>query len=132
MYWKIELTNQSKLKLKALLRETEIKEVFNTYDWVVYCEHITVAHPASHKALFETVSNLLTSFEGHTVSFKINKIGISENAIAVGVTTPTLNKQSHITVAVRKGHQPKESNDITDWKEVWCLENFEGKLTKSE
>lgn len=122
MYWAIQLSEEMKNRV--------MKIFYNFFDlpesWTLHCDHITVIH-SSHKD-WATASQLLLNFEDQPVKFTINGIGISLSAMALRVSTYTANKVSHITIATAPGAKPVESNNIEDWKVLYCTEKFEGRL----
>jgi hypothetical protein len=50
----------------------------------------------------------------------VEKIGVSDRAIAFGVGTDLsiVNKLPHVTIAVAPGAKPVDSNYISDWKSI--------------
>ena len=129
MYWAIELSQETSNRIQKLIAlAVSIPE-----EWIVYCDHITVAHSKQLTALtWEEVDNILSNFEGHSVMFKITSLAQNENVIAVGVSVKTLNEHSHITIACAPGHFPVESNYLTEWTPVICFEDFTGRLVKKK
>lgn len=129
MYWALELSKETSNRIKNLIALTvRIPE-----DWIVYCDHITMAHSKQLTALkWEEIDNTLSNFEGNSVMFKITSLAQNENVIAVGVSVKTLNEHSHITIACAPGHKPVESNNLTEWTPVICFEDFSGRLTKKK
>lgn len=62
---------------------------------------------------------------GAKVSIIAYEIGISDKAIAVKVSGyPSKNSIPHVTIAVNRiaGGKPKDSNQITDWREINRIE----------
>lgn len=123
MYYAIKFSEETKNRLL---------KVFHTFfdlddDWKIYCNHITLIH-SSHKDWF-TASKLLCNFSGHAIQFNIVSVGYNNNVIAFGVNTHTANEYSHITIACKNGHKPVESNEISKWEKLYCVETFEGRLT---
>ena len=129
MYWALELSKETSNRIKNLIALTvRIPE-----DWIVYCDHTTMAHSKQLTALkWEEIDNILSNFEGHSVYFKITNLAQNENVIAVGVSIKTLNEHSHITIACAPGHKPVESNYLTEWTPVICFEDFSGRLVKKK
>lgn len=81
--------------------------------WKVYAHHMTI----KMGELPEEMRHLI----GETVSLTVNKIGMSDLALALGVKTDlSHNKIPHITVAVNvnEGGKPKNSNDIKIWSPI--------------
>lgn len=123
MYYALKFSQETKNRLL---------KVFNAFfdlddDWKMYCDHITLIH-SSHKE-WMTASKLLCNFSGHSVQFNLVSIGYNDNVIAFGVSTPTTNEHSHITIACKNGHKPVESNQISEWEKLYCAEEFSGILT---
>ncbi len=83
-------------------------------DWTIYADHCTLVHCLMPDADF-VHTEFLDLFLGKWVEFRVIAYGRSENALAAMVDLPSLNKISHITIAVAPGHKPVESNDITEW-----------------
>lgn len=83
--------------------------------WKVYADHVTLIHSSNKD--FDKISALLSAFveDDTEVAVPIIGYGISENAIALKVDLPSFNKVTHITLAVRPGHTPVESNEIKEW-----------------
>lgn len=128
MYWAIELSQETSNRIQKLIAlAVHIPE-----EWIVYCDHITVAHPKQLTFGWEKIDNILSNFEGHSVTFKITSLAQNESVIAVGVSAKTLNEHSHITIACAPGHKPVESNYLTEWTPVICFEDFSGRLTKKK
>lgn len=129
MYWAIELSKETSTRIQKLINTAAT--IPN--GWLRYCDHITVAHSKQlHPTEWETINDILSNFEGHSVTFKITSIANNENVLAVGVTAKTLNKHSHITVACAPEHFPVESNGLENWTLVLCFEEFEGRLVKKK
>lgn len=128
MYWAIELSQETSNRIQKL-----IALVVNIpQEWIVYCDHITVAHSKQLTSGWKEIDNILSNFEGHSVMFKITSIAQNENVIAIGVSVKTLNEHSHITIACAPGHKPVESNNLTNWTPVLCFEDFTGRLVKKK
>ena len=134
MYWAITLYPEAKSRIMKLVNQSGLKDKVDNWDnWKLYCDHITIAHPKGcTQPEYNAVDKILQMFEGRTVLFKLTSVGISENAIALGVDAPTLNAHSHITIAIKEGHTPKESNEIKVWEPLWCLTKFEGIIQKCD
>lgn len=128
MYWAIELSGETRNRILNLISLV----VSNPLEWTIYCDHITVAHPKQLTSGWEEIDNILSNFEGHSVTFKITSLAQNENVIAVGVSAKTLNEHSHITIACAPEHKPVESNYLTEWTPVICFEDFSGRLTKKK
>ena len=125
MYWAITLPPQQQLALQHFVKQfMPIPK-----GWDIYCEHITLAHKASlpDKEWLD-IHRILTNFAGTKVAFKITGIAKNDNVLAVRVSIGTTNKHSHITIAVKEGHKPVESNELEDWQEIWS-DTFEGYVT---
>lgn len=83
-------------------------------DWTIYADHCTLMHHSMPASDF-IPSAFLDLFLGKMVEFNVIAYGKSENALAAMVDLPSLNRISHITIAVAPGHKPVESNEIIDW-----------------
>ena len=86
-------------------------------DWKLYADHMTIIY---NDGKFDADKEL-TAMELDTKLYRsqklvINSIGISDKAIAFGVSNyETQNEHSHITIAIAPGSKPVKSNNITDW-----------------
>ena len=124
MYYSINFTPETQAKLWR---------VYNTFfvelgkEWDKYMDHITIIH--SSNPAWETAAKILSNFEHKECNFRLIGIGYSDNAVAFRVNTNTANEVSHITIAVRVGHKPVESNQITKWEKLYCNEEFSGTIT---
>lgn len=112
--------------------QARVMNVFNAFftipeGWTKHCDHITVIH-SSHKD-WVTASQLLLNFNGQSVKFTLDGIGISESAMALRVSTYTANRVSHITIATAPGVKPVESNNIENWERLYCKDDFVGIVT---
>ncbi len=91
--------------------------------WKTICHHMTIK-------LGELPDNLKNRI-GERVTLRINKLGKSDKALAVGVDTDlSMNAIPHITVAINvaNGAKPKDSNDIKDWEDLSESFNVTGKI----
>ncbi len=91
--------------------------------WKTICHHMTIK-------LGELPDNLKNRI-GEKVTLRINKLGNSDKALAVGVDTDlSMNAIPHITVAINvaNGAKPKDSNDIKDWEDLSESFNVTGKI----
>ena len=126
MYWALTLSYETKSRIMRLLENAGVRIPDG---WEEYCDHITVAHQKNVTTeMWNKISNILKHFESHSIEFTITSIAIGENVIAVGVDAGSLNEHPHITIACAPGHAPVESNQLTEWKPVLCLEKFPAKL----
>ncbi len=81
--------------------------------WNTYSEHMTIK--------LGSLPDNLKSKIGKSFNLVINKIGISDTNIALGVETKlSTNKVPHITFAVDTNHggKPHMSNQIKKWKSI--------------
>ena len=81
--------------------------------WKTICHHMTIK-------LGELPDNLKNRI-GEKVTLRVNKLGKSDKALAVGIDTDlSMNAIPHITVAINvaNGAKPKDSNDIKDWEDL--------------
>lgn len=87
-------------------------------DWKLYGDHMTIIfndgnEEKNNQAM--AIDNIL----GRKQNLKITSIGISEEAIAFGVSNyETQNEHSHITIAVAPGSKPVKSNEIKNWTPI--------------
>jgi hypothetical protein len=92
-------------------------------DWKTICHHMTIK-------LGELPDNLKNRI-GEKVTLRVNKLGKSDKALAVGIDTNlSMNAIPHITVAINvaNGAKPKDSNDIKDWEDLSESFNVTGKI----
>lgn len=108
IYYGIFLNEESKEELKSFLPIPE--------GWKLYCDHLTVVFNKNLDPI--TASDWIRYCEGmlgQTVRLTVISVGISDEAIAVGINFKTNNKHSHITIATAPGIAPMKSNFIKDW-----------------
>ena len=101
---------------KVLLREK-----FGDYvpdGWRTICNHCTLSFgdPSDNREVFDYIATFL----GKTVEFEVVSIGISDDAIALGVAGNIKSKNAipHITLAIPPGGKPVNSNKIEDWRDI--------------
>lgn len=113
------LENQSyKVSYSAVVLDPQSRQAILNHlsipdGWKVICHHMTIK-------MGELPENLKDKL-GRTVSLKVNKLGKSDNALAVGIDTDlSQNAKPHITVAINaaNGAKPKDSNAIEDWVDL--------------
>ena len=111
VYYGIFFSQQTKNYLIQKAKElVDIPE-----DWKLYGDHMTIVYNDGSKGNAEH-SNALDEFLGKYQQLMISSIGISNEAIAFGVSNyKTQNKHSHITIAVAPGSTPVKSNEIKEW-----------------
>lgn len=83
------------------------------WKWKVLAHHMTICLGELPAILKDSV--------GEIVELKVLSIGTSDKVVAFGVDGfYSDNQKPHITFAIdhANGAKPKESNDITDWKEL--------------
>lgn len=106
IYTAVFLTPQSKSTLKQMF------ESFVPDDWKWFGDHMTIT-------LGQLSENDRNKYLGTEVELKINSMGYSDMAIAVGVDGfLSMNEHPHITLGVNinAGGKPKMSNGIDMWK----------------
>lgn len=88
-------------------------------DWRIFAHHMTVVHCSQYRKQVLAYDYARCN-EGEYVELSINSIGISDDAIAVAVSTtvPSGNALKHITLAVPVKGNPYKSNLIIDWKPI--------------
>lgn len=120
LYFGIFFKGEEKQKLLNLAKK------YVPDDWRIYCDHCTLAfNDGNYKSIStaEAVSQRL----GEEISVCGFSIGISDNAIALRLSSaPTANEIPHITLGVKPGHYPVESNYITEWEELSSLVFLKG------
>jgi len=86
--------------------------------WKTYCHHCTLSFgdPSDNQEVFDYIARYL----GQTVKLEIASVGISGEAVALGLTdcVKTKNSIPHITLAVPEGGKPVNSNKIDNWEDV--------------
>lgn len=86
--------------------------------WRLYFDHMTIVFNDGSEEKQE-IANSLEEVLGNQEKLIINKVGLSDDAIAFGISNyKTQNKQSHITIAVAPGSKPVQSNDIKMWMPI--------------
>lgn len=97
-------------------------------DWKIFCHHMTIIYNDKSQEKQE-MAEVLDNFLGNTQSMRIDSIGVSDRAIALGVADyTTQNEHSHITVATAPDAKPVESNNITNWYKLPESFYISGKL----
>ena len=87
-------------------------------DWKLYGDHMTIIFNDRNEKKVEH-ANALDGVLGTYQQLRITSIGISEEAIAFGVSNyKTQNEHSHITIAVAPGSKPVKSNEIKNWTPI--------------
>lgn len=98
-------------------------------DWKLYGDHMTIIFNDGIEEK-NIQAKALDNVLGWEQQLMINSIGISENAIAFGVSNyNTQNEHSHITIAVAPGSKPVKSNEIKEWSYILGI-YVTGKLGK--
>ncbi len=86
--------------------------------WRTICHHCTLSFgdPSDNREVFDYIATFL----GKTVEFEIVSVGISDDAIALGVGGNIKSKNTipHITLAIPPGGKPVNSNLIEDWRGI--------------
>lgn len=86
--------------------------------WRTICNHCTLSFgdPSDNREVFDYIATFL----GKTVEFEVVSIGISDDAIALGVAGNIKSKNTipHITLAIPPGGKPVNSNKIEDWRDI--------------
>lgn len=105
---------------KAALLNRARKYVSIPENWRYYCHHMTIVYNNGTEEA-QAMAEKYEPFVNSTVKLKVDKIGISDRAIAFGVSTDLdiVNKLPHITVAVASDAKPVESNYITNWEDIF-------------
>lgn len=85
-------------------------------DWKIYTHHVTLAFGDPRRA-YPEVEDYIVNNLGKTASIEVVSVGVSGDAIAVGVTGnfKTTNSVPHITIATPPDGKPVKSNFITQW-----------------
>lgn len=125
-YYGLFLTQESKDKLAEWLffngYSPESESMKKRTGW--YLDHCTLLHKSqrtSHFLLEDTLSTALIMYGGIIGSIKIDGIGISDKAMAFRVVYPSnlcADRIPHITICTFRGGMPKDSNNITEWRNI--------------
>ena len=84
-------------------------------NWTLYGHHMTIVFNDGSEAK-QLVANGLDAILGFTQQLRVDTIGISDEAIAFGVSGyKTQNEHAHITIATAPGVKPVKSNEIVNW-----------------
>lgn len=85
--------------------------------WKVFAHHMTIV---PGKPRDPAIADYLNTHRGQTVRLVATELGVSDDAIAVKISTdiPTTNVIPHVTIAVPQGGKPVNSNKISDWVEL--------------
>lgn len=103
-------------------------------DWKLYGDHMTIIFNDGIEEKAEH-ANALDDVLGKYQQLRISSIGISEDAIAFGVSNyKTQNEHSHITIAVAPGSKPVKSNEIKNWTPIigFYVTGKLGKISKKK
>ncbi len=108
LYSAVVLDEDSRDKLLALLRLcVDVPE-----DWKLLGHHMTIIFK-------EGLPEELKDDLNEDVTLTVRSIGVSDDAIAVGVEGyPSTKDNPHITLAIPPDGKPVNSNEIEDWREV--------------
>ena len=108
LYSGIILDEDSRDKVLALMRLcVEVPE-----DWKRLAHHMTIVFK-------EGLPKELKDDLNKDVTLTVKSIGVSDDAIAVGVEGyPSNNPIPHITLAIPPDGKPVNSNEIEDWRDV--------------
>ena len=103
---------------RFLLNEAK-KYITIPEDWTNYCHHMTIVYNNGTEEA-QAVAEKYEPIVFNTAKLKVEKIGVSDRAVAFGVSTDLdiVNKLPHVTIAVAPGAKPVESNYITNWKDI--------------
>ena len=108
LYSAVVLDEESKNKLFALMRLC----VDVPGEWKRLAHHMTIVFK---EGLPEELKDDLNK----DVTLTVKSIGVSDDAIAVGVEGyPSTKDNPHITLAIPPDGKPVNSNDIEDWRDV--------------
>ena len=106
IYYGIFLDEESKDKLRDLVPENAYK---------IYCDHMTLAHSSVFN---DDVIRKCESMLGKEFTMTATTIGVSDDAVAVGVETDcfSVNEHKHITLCtMTPKSKPVQSNYIDRW-----------------
>lgn len=86
--------------------------------WKTVCSHCTLSFgdPSCNREVFDYIAEFL----GRTVEMEIVSLGVSDEAVALGVdgNIRTRNAVPHITLAIPVGGRPVNSNKIDNWRDT--------------
>jgi len=108
LYSAVVLDEDSRDKVLALMRLcVDVPE-----DWKLLAHHMTIVFK-------ERLPEELKDDLNKDVTLTVKSIGISNDAIAVGVEGyPSTKDTPHITLAIPLAGKPVNSNNIEDWRDV--------------
>lgn len=94
----------------------------------VFAHHMTITHAADKDLPMQEWAE---SHLGGSATLKVVRVGISDKALAVEVTSevPSSKKLKHVTVATMNNGKPFESNNIKNWHSIDPFE-LTGKITR--
>lgn len=120
LYSAVVLDEDSRDKLLTLVRSyVEVPE-----NWAKLAHHMTIIFK---EGLPPELKNDLNK----NVTLTVKTIGISDDAIAVGVEGyPTTKDTPHITLAIPPNGKPGDSNNIEDWKDIKDTILLQGKVSE--
>lgn len=107
------------LKLSNEYREFLMSKLMYSNNDIIL-DHVTLMHVSQHD---DDLYKFLNSKLGREVQIVIDRIGQSNQAVAFGVYLCSYrnmckNKNPHITIMVKNGGKPVDSNYITDWEDI--------------
>ncbi len=113
-YYALVLDDTSRTKLLSSVQVPE--------GWKNVAHHMTIVPPPMMGKESEVMQWALDNI-GKEFSVKTKALGLSDAAMAVAVDgVSSLNKVPHITVAVPQGGSPKNSLNISNWKDMEEIE----------
>lgn len=112
-YFGLQVCNKDRNELVE-----KLTKIFSNKDFIV--DHVTLMHVSQHD---NNLYNELNSKIGRHVQIVIDKVGQTDKAVAFGIYLCSYrnmckNKNPHITIMVRNGGKPVDSNYITDWEDI--------------
>lgn len=113
-------------------KANELTDIPNT--WPLYADHMTIVYNDGSEEKNEH-ANKLYRMLGWEEELRITSIGVSDKAIAFGVSNyKTQNEHSHITIAVAPGSKPVKSNEIKEWLPIdsFYVTGAIGRITKKK
>jgi len=124
------MINQSNILYSCVLLDEPSKQLIISRinipdDWKIINHHMTIT--------LGELPHEMKNRIGEVIELPVNRIGISDLALALGVDTDVcLKPNPHITVAIndKNGGKPKHSNDIENW--VSMIQPFKVKGTITE
>ena len=128
LYIGLELTHDSAEKLLKVAKSV-CTDIWRNSEREYKCHHMTIAF---RRQIDQSVMEWFEKNEGKEFVMTAEKIGVSDKAVAVEVSTDCMSKNNikHVTLAVNKskGGKPVDSNGIKKWIKMKQPIRLKGKV----